>query len=155
MAHADKMLRSQINAYSDSWKSPHEQAMEYWDLQDVLRMSLSLFDSIRARDQRWSDEVRGGRRPYIQTEAEEFHYFYSAWLAPAKEILENMRRCERNGFALEAAQRFREAVTHARLAASESVQQTIDSIRDLEQGRGVPLAEVRDELRSRRLARGA
>ena len=121
--HGHTMLRGQLDAYSESWKNLHVQAIEYWDVQNVLQISLSLFDSIRAMDERWNDDVRNERRVYAQEEADEFYNFYRGWLPPAEEILNNVLRCQRNGFELESADRFREAVIHAKLATSETVQE--------------------------------
>jgi hypothetical protein len=144
-----------LEIYSEPWQAPHREAMEFWELQERLRMSLSLYDSIQLLNRTWGDAIDQGRGTWSRADAEEMHGLFSEWLRPSRELRRGVAEMEKAGFKFAGIERFREAIVEAGFATSMTVQETLDAIRDCEEGRGIPLAEIKDELRRKRLARGA
>jgi hypothetical protein len=152
MAPPQELLRGQLNAFSDAWRKPHAQAMECWELKEILRMSLALYDAMAALNHHWSDQVHSGSVPFSRERALEVQQLYRDWVVPSGDILKDLKALEKAGFAFEEAARFRAACKDARLTATTDLDAILAAERELEEGRGIPIEEVRDELRRRRLA---
>jgi hypothetical protein len=154
MASPNQILRGQLDAFSEAWKKPHDQAMEYWELKEVLRLSLALYDATVAVDRHWSDSVRSGAAPFSRDKGLEIQQLYRNWLRPTQAISRDLTRLEQAGYVVEEAARFRAACKDALLTAETDLDAILEGERDISEGRGIPLQEVRDGLRRRRLAAG-
>jgi hypothetical protein len=154
MAQTNQFLRGQLESFAEAWKRRHAEAMGYWDLRDALALSLALYDAILVRDRAWGDEIRSGRRQLDREEVREFERMYRGWEAPTPSLLASLKSIEQSGFAVEEAARFRTAVKDVRLKLAADLDAILEGEREIAEGRGIPLEEVRDELRRRRRAAG-
>jgi hypothetical protein len=124
--------------------------MEYWELRDLLRISLALYDAIVSVDRHHCGEVEAGRGSFSRERALEIQRLYADWDQPTDAILQRIEAVEKAGFVVEEAERFRGACLDARFAVNTDIDEMLEGIKELEEGRGVPLEVARDELRRRR-----
>ena len=154
MARTNEILRGQLDAYTEAWKRPHAEAMEYWDLREALHFSLALYDAITSLGEYWSGEVHAGRQPFDRAAAMDLERMYRAWDAPTGELRRGIRASKAAGFTLDDESRFGAACDDVRLKLAMNLDEIIKAEVELRDGRGIPLAEVRDGLRRRRLVPG-
>src|SRR5947207_5056775 len=131
MMPTNQMLRGQLEAHSGSWRKPHERAMEYWELRDLLRISLALYDAVVSTDRHYCDEVDAGRVAFARDRAIEIQRLYAEWNEPTEAILHRIRGLEKVGLSIEEGSRFRQACMDARFAANSDVDGMLESIKEL------------------------
>src|ERR1700678_2090181 len=153
MANATKFISGQVDAYAESWQGDHQQAVEFWELEERIGVALALYHYIHSLDVRWSDQVRAGRAAVDDLESQSILTLYRRWLGPAEQVLASVKGLESQGFSVNGAQEFRDSWHRVRTATCDAaaLQASFD---ELDAGKGIPLGEVVDELRRHHVAAG-
>jgi hypothetical protein len=112
------------------------------DLEQWVALGLFLYERVMDIDRRWSTDPQ--RIPAAEVQA-----LYRRWHAASEHFLPLIRRLEAAGETLCAAEEFRKAMAFASIQASWDLERIVKSVRQVEQGRTRPMAEVMDELRRR------
>jgi hypothetical protein len=139
MAHATQFLRGQLDAYAESWKADHLDAMECWDLEGRIDVGLALFHFVRSADEHWSEGVRAGTSQSNGPEFDDIENLYKRWLETADDVLASARRMELEGFSVAGLNDFRNACREARSALAADVNSLRASFAELDAGKGRPL----------------
>jgi hypothetical protein len=54
----------QLEAYEETWKSDHKEAIECRDWEDAIAIGINIFHMLAEREQAWRDQVFRGATPY-------------------------------------------------------------------------------------------
>jgi hypothetical protein len=146
-------LRGQIDLYtqqSESWKPEHDEAMACRNLEDVIRLGISIFRGVQRVDQEWSEEVRSGAKSFNKDEAKEVADWYEWWYRPCPKVLGDIAGFEQRGYTVDGATEFRECCRATQLKKLD-VDAVLRSVDQLNSGKGRRLSEAMDELRGRNI----
>ena len=78
-------VRKQLEAYGESWKKDHEEAMQCRDLEDFLAVGVSVYQLIKNREQSWHNLVFEGQIEYDAEEEQELAALHEGWMETAKQ----------------------------------------------------------------------
>jgi hypothetical protein len=80
----------QLEAYEESWKREHDEAMECQDWEDALAVGLAIYHMLWSRQDAWRDQVFRGVVPYSEEDDRDHQARLTQWLATTKEALSNV-----------------------------------------------------------------
>jgi hypothetical protein len=103
---------------ADSWKTDHDRAMAFLDIDAITNFGLGIYKSIRHADQAWSEAIRSGAMVLERENAERLARWYRWWIRPCDLLLGQIRELESEGYPVDNAAEFREACLHVRSALS-------------------------------------
>lgn len=124
-----RMIQQQVESYDDEWKKDHETAMKCRDLEDRLRVGMGLYRFFRGTDELWSRSVQAGREEFDADFVREVHSAYQWWLRPCDAMLDAINRIEKQGYAVEGADEFRQAVLTIKRAVNIDLDGFIEAFR--------------------------
>lgn len=107
--HSRMVLR--FTEEADAWQRGHAEAMAVCDLEDWLGIGLSMFHAIQDAERRAYAHAASEQLDAID---QQFAETFSAWLLPSESFLTAIDQWARQGFQIELAAKFREAVDQAR-----------------------------------------
>lgn len=150
-AHMD-IFRAQLQSYADAWRRQFATPFECWELQLQLRLALNLYDFAaavaehRAHEGRAKGEVRD---QFIR----ETHSLYAIWFEPSRSLLGVLKERRAGGCVFEGLSRLDMLCYHIEGFLRFNVEDTIQALHDVDEGRCIPIDEARNELRRRSNAR--
>lgn len=154
MSLLSDIMREQMRLYHEAkaepWLREHLAVKDCWALEDVLGFGLNMYDRFKRIGERRIDALDRGHGdanldwPFDEQLAKAL----KAWLDISLTYLPAIDACERAGFNVENAVKFREACRNVSLMVLDvdRVRRSFDS---LESGRGQPMEKALDELRDR------
>lgn len=142
MASSTEFLSGQVDAYADSWKADHRQAIECWELQERIEVGLALYHYIHSVDERWSDAVRAGAAAVDDAESRSILELCRRWLGPAEKVLASTKILESQGYSVNGSRPFRDAWHRVRTATMLDAAEMRAAYDELDAGKGRPLGEV-------------
>jgi hypothetical protein len=148
MTRTAQSLHEHLSVYQAMWDRADGAGMEQKEVEGWLRVGLSLYDMIRAMDERWSQAVREGQLAQDGAEAEELRRLYADWLRPAEAAMKKLTQLRRQGVSVAGEQEFQRAWAFVKLAFQLDEQVKAAKARPAGEGRKWTLQEVRDELRA-------
>ncbi len=77
----------QLEAYGESWKQDHSEAMACRDWEDAIAVGISIFRMIREREQAWRDQVFRGVIPCSEDDYFDHLGRFASWLDTTNEVL--------------------------------------------------------------------
>src|SRR5258708_4750015 len=97
MTNAIQFLNDQI-ASDEVWKSDHKRATECVNLEDTIKVGLSLFGLFHGANELWSRRVQSGGTSFDPEIATALRDAYKWWMAPTDDVLEAVAQFEKEGF---------------------------------------------------------
>ena len=150
MASVPELLRGPFDLYGDhaeGWKPAHAEGMRCGDVEQAVRFGLFIIDDLQQQNSRWAEDVRRRAESFSWDMAERFAAGYQWWLERGRLVLDTISQCERAGFDVEGAARFREKYREISLLPLD-IAQVRRSIESLEQGRGISHTQAMYALRN-------
>jgi hypothetical protein len=138
----------QQQAIAEQWKGEYATAMKCRDLEEFIGIGLSLFNSLRERAHAVQDDIVRGAIPYSPEISQAFVDGYKDWLQPCAAVESAIRWFESRNYQVDKAEEFRSAVREISLHEFD-IGSMIKAERDIQEGRGKPLAEAISELQRR------
>lgn len=80
----------QLEAYEETWKNDHKQAMACRDWEDVIAVGINIFHMFREREDSWREQVFRGTRDYTEDDNQDHRARLTAWLKTTEEFLTNV-----------------------------------------------------------------
>jgi hypothetical protein len=77
----------QLEAYSESWKQDHHEAMTCRDWEDAIAVGLAVYRLVWERQDTWRDQVFRDVIPYSEEDNRDHQARLADWLATTKEVL--------------------------------------------------------------------
>ena len=110
----------QLEAYRESWKKDHEEAMECRDWEDAIAVGLNIFQTLREREDDWREQVFRGTVAFVPDDDLDYRNRYSNWLATTKEVVADaLPDLEREFTLVNGASELRERAQEAERILSE------------------------------------
>jgi hypothetical protein len=99
----------QLEAYGESWKLDHDQAMACRDWEDAIAVGINIFHMLRDREQVWRDQVFRGVIPYSEDDNLDHQARFANWLRTTKQFLtENLPHLEKRFGTVEGSAKLHE-----------------------------------------------
>lgn len=137
----------QQQAAAEQWNGEHETAMQCRDLEELIGIGLSLFNSLKERAHAVQDGIVRGAIQYSPEISEAFVEGYQDWLQPCAAVESAIQRFESRNYQVDKAEEFRLAVREISLHEFD-IGSVSKAEREIREGRGKPLAEAIGELQS-------
>lgn len=105
--------RQAVDAYSENaeaWKPDHDLAMACGRFEDLLRTGIESLREIVAYHQVWQEQVLSGQHEPDLAMDQAIWDMYAWWLRPWQRVKRELRFFERQGFKVEHAAEFRDAL---------------------------------------------
>jgi hypothetical protein len=105
--------RHAVDAYSENaelWKPDHDLAMACGRFEDLLRAGVESLQQIVAYHQAWQEQVLSGQHEPDLSMDQAIWDMYAWWLRPVHRMKTELRFFERQGFKVEHAVEFRDAL---------------------------------------------
>jgi hypothetical protein len=80
----------QLEAYEETWKRDHTQAMACRDWEDAIAVGINIFRMLAEREQAWRDHVFRGTTDFSEKDNLDHQARFANWLATTKEVLEQV-----------------------------------------------------------------
>jgi hypothetical protein len=77
----------QLEAYEESWKPDHAEAMDCRDWEDAIAVGLGVYRMVWERQDTWRDQIFRGVIPYAEEDNREHQARLANWLATTREVL--------------------------------------------------------------------
>ena len=119
------------------------------DVEELITMSLALYDGIRASVRRWQESVRDWDSNAWLPQARQFEARYRKLHEIVRRVAPLLDATESRGIRLDNGDAFRAAKLDLDLLCELSVDRMLRADEGFRQKRGRLMAEVRDELRGR------
>jgi len=110
----------QLEAYGESWKKEHDNALACRDWEDAIAVGINIFEMLRGREQAWRDQVFRGAIAFAEEDNLDHQSRFAGWLATTREVLtENLPLLEKRFGKVEGAPDLRASVALADKILSE------------------------------------
>jgi hypothetical protein len=110
LAH-DGTLERHVRAFQEDvegWKDDHADAMACYDLEEILRVGVSLYDLIDRRDEYWRLALARGKFSYSKKFDDEIQELFDLWLNACKRVEGFIAALEAKNYVVDGANEFRE-----------------------------------------------
>lgn len=98
----------QLEAYAESWKPNHAEAMACRDWEDAIAVGLAIYRMVWERQHAWRDQVFRGVIPYSEEDDRDHQARLANWLGTTKDVLsESLPGLEARFGEVEGAAEFR------------------------------------------------
>jgi hypothetical protein len=77
----------QLEAYEETWKSDHKEAIACRDWEDAIAVGINIFHMLAEREQAWRDQVFRGATPYSEDDNLDHQTRFANWHDTTKEVL--------------------------------------------------------------------
>ncbi len=77
----------QLEAYEETWKRDHTEAMACRDWEDALAVGINIFHMLQERAQVWRDQVFRGTTAYAEEDNLDHQTRFANWLDTTREVL--------------------------------------------------------------------
>ncbi len=77
----------QLEAYEESWKKDHDEAMACWEWEDAIAVGINIFHMLCEREDVWRDQVFRGVMVHTEDDDLDHRTRFSNWLATTNEVL--------------------------------------------------------------------
>ena len=77
----------QLEAYEETWKRDHSEAMACRDWEDAIAVGINIFQMLQEREQAWRDQVFRGVVPYSENDNLDHQTRFANWLDTTREVL--------------------------------------------------------------------
>ena len=131
--------------HGEAWKPAHDAAMACRNLEEAIGNALGFYGLIHEANKRWAKAIDSGAASFSWSIAEQFAGAYRWWRDGAVALENAVAESERQGFEVERAQEFRDAIREVSLLPLD-VDRVKSSIVALKNGKGVPFEQAMDEL---------
>ena len=150
MSDASRQVLGPLGAFfppehGEAWKPAHDDAMACRDLEEAVDNALGFYRLIHKANKRWAKAIDSGAASFSWSIAEQFAAAYRWWLDGAALLESAIAESERQGFEVEGAQEFRDAIREVSLLPLDG-NRVKSSIVALKNGKGVPFEQAMDEL---------
>lgn len=110
----------QLEAYGESWKRDHSEAMACRDWEDAIAVGINIFHMIRDREQAWRDQVFRGVMPFSEEDNLDHLGRFAEWLDTTRKVLaETLPRLEERFGTIEGAAELRACAQEAETVVRE------------------------------------
>ncbi|HYV37982.1 MAG TPA: hypothetical protein VE988_20015 [Gemmataceae bacterium] len=104
----------QLEAYGESWKKRHAEAMACRDWEDAIAVGINIFHMLREREQAWRDQVFRGIVPFALEDNQDHQGRFRNWLATTRDVLaDSLPQLESRFGTVEGAAKLRECAALA------------------------------------------
>jgi hypothetical protein len=98
----------QLEAYEESWKKDHDEAMDCRDWEDAVAVGINIFRMLREREQTWRDQVFRGALAFSEGDNRDHQERFANWIATTKEFFtENLPILEKQFGAIQGVSELR------------------------------------------------
>lgn len=98
----------QLEAYGESWRKDHDEAMACWDWEDAIAVGINIFRMLREREDSWREQVFRGTRDYTEDDNQDHRARFAAWLDTTEGLLtDNLPQLETRFGKVEVADELR------------------------------------------------
>jgi len=80
-------LYRQLQAYEESWKHHHAEAMVCREWEDAIAVGINIFHVLQEREQAWRDQVFRGTVPFSAEDDLDHRVRFANWLDTTREVL--------------------------------------------------------------------
>ncbi len=80
-------VQRQLEAYEESWKRDHTQAMACRDWEDAIAIGVNIFRMLQEREQSWREQVFRGTLAYSEDDNLDHQGRFADWLNTTREVL--------------------------------------------------------------------
>jgi hypothetical protein len=80
----------QLEAYEESWKRDHAEAMACRDWEDAIAVGINIFHMLQEREHVWRDQVFREVIAYSDDDNQDHRARFENWLGTTKEVLEKV-----------------------------------------------------------------
>ncbi len=80
----------QLEAYRESWRKDHEDAMACRDWEDAIAVGVNVCRMLQEREQAWRDQVFRGAIPFAGEDDADYRERVALWLETTDEVLANV-----------------------------------------------------------------
>jgi len=109
-----------LEAYEESWKSDHGEAMDCRDWEDAIAIGINIFHMIQERDEAWREQVFRGTTLLSDEDNIDHLGRYARWLETTREVLaENLPGLEARFGSVAGANELRLCAERAERIVSE------------------------------------
>jgi predicted anti-sigma-YlaC factor YlaD len=77
----------QLEAYEESWKQDHKEAMACRDWEDAIAVGINIFHMLQEREQVWRDQVFRGALPYSEEDNLDHQARFASWLDTTRQVV--------------------------------------------------------------------
>jgi hypothetical protein len=113
MTDTIKFLKSQIES-AEQWKNDHDRAMQCANLQDLIKLGITVHGIIRGVDDLWSRKVQSRAANFDPAIVNSLRAAYEWWIAPCAQIFSWISKFEEEGFKVDGATELRNAYSDVR-----------------------------------------
>jgi len=80
----------QLEAYRESWKKNHDEAMLCRDWEDAIAVGINIFGMLQEREQAWYERVFRGVVSFDPEDDRDYRERFSVWLETTEAVLANV-----------------------------------------------------------------
>ena len=77
----------QLEAYEESWKRDHKEAMACHDWEDAIAVGVNIFRMLQDRQQAWCEQVFRGTAAFSEADDLDHRTRFANWLETTREVL--------------------------------------------------------------------
>jgi len=120
-----RFLESQVKC-GEQWKMDHVRAMECANLEDIIKLGMSLYGIIRGIDDLWSRQVQSRATKFDPSVVEALEKAYNWWIKPCADIIKSISKFEIDGYKVAGAAELRDAHSTVRGILRTKTQEIIE-----------------------------
>jgi hypothetical protein len=103
----------QLEAYEESWKGEHDEAMACRDLEDTISVGIALFRLLERFEDSWRERVFRGAEAYSEEEDRSVQGSFRAWLQVTEDVLNAVPALEQRFGSVDGSGELRECAARA------------------------------------------
>jgi hypothetical protein len=142
-------LRGQLQAYCEAWQRQAGKELSCWELRLQIRLSLNLYDLITMMGEHRGHEVKKDKGERRDAFLRDQHLLHSLWFKPAKDLLTLLKARPYDACVFEGMHRLDVICHDIESYLRFDIEGTIQALHDVDEGRCIPIQELRNELRRR------
>lgn len=132
----------------DSQFAGAERETDAVELDELVLKALQLHARLDRQHERWAKPIREGRRPFSMDEGKSWQAAFQQWADEARRIIARAHAYEQRGIHVDQLEELRTALAHCDYDGVD-IERLVRAAEAHQAGRGIPGAEIRDEIQRR------
>jgi hypothetical protein len=155
MQHVPDQLATDLQRLRDDAHAnpPANARFRLADIEELIAKAIHLYQRLDRQHERWAEPIRQGRRTFDFAEGKAWQTTFHNWCDDARQIIKQAKELKAAGEQVEQLDTLIDTLLHCDYDGID-IEDLVRGADELRAGKGIPLAEIENELRRRLEAEG-
>jgi hypothetical protein len=155
MQHVPQQLATDLERLRDDTRAipPANGRFRVADVEELIAKAIHLYQRLDRQHERWAEPIRQGRATFDLAEGKAWQTTFQNWCDDARQIIKQAKELQAAGQQVDQFDQLFNTLLHCEYDGID-IEDLARGAEELRAGKGIPMAEIENELRRRLEAEG-